>query len=126
MGKVIRLTETDLVRLVKKVIEEQEEPSNPTKDEYIIQPMLNRGYQIVKELSLADGDYNVKGSGSVLCLYQNGKDTGYCIVATNGIRGAWSDNTKVRVTNKTVQLPTIINTGKVYRILFKQPEQTQN
>lgn len=115
MGKTIRLTESDLTRLVRKIIKEQSD-----LDKYTVNPIIeDEGYKIVNELSLSDGVYNVDGSGSVLYLYQNGKNTGYCIVATNGIRGQW-DNTKVKVTNKTIQLPSIIDTGKVYRILYNQ------
>jgi len=103
---------------VRKVIKEQEVSSDV--DKYIVNPIIeDEGYKIVNELSLSDGVYNASGSGSVLYLYQNGKNTGYCIVATNGIRGQWKD-TKVNVTNKTVQLPSIINTEKVYRILYNQ------
>ena len=119
MSKIIRLTESDLVRLVRKVIKEQEVSSDV--DKYIVNPIIeDEGYKIVNELSLSDGVYNASGSGSVLYLYQNGKNTGYCIVATHGIRGMWDENTKVNVTNNTVQLPSIINTGKVYRILYNQ------
>jgi len=105
-------------RLEKRLLGEQEVSSDV--DKYIVNPIIeDEGYKIVNELSLSDGVYNVSGSGSVLYLYQNGKNTGYCIVATNGIRGEWN-NTKVNVTNKTVQLPSIIDTGKVYRILYNQ------
>jgi hypothetical protein len=115
MSKIIRLTESDLVRLVRKIIKEQSD-----LDKYTVNPIIeNEGYKIVNELSLPDGVYNASGSGSVLYLYQNGKNTGYCIVATNGIRGQWN-GTKVNVTNNTVQLPSIIDTGKVYRILYNQ------
>jgi hypothetical protein len=115
MSKIIRLTESDLTRLVRKIIKEQSDV-----DKYIVNPIIeDEGYKIVNELSLPDGVYDVGGSGSVLYLSQNGKNTGYCIVATNGIRGQWN-GTKVNVTNKTVQLPSIIDTGKVYRILYNQ------
>ena len=119
MKKTVRLTESELIKLVKRVIEEQGVPSDPVIDEYIVKKYLDRGYKIVNELSLPDGEYDVSGSGSVLHLSKDGKETGYCVISTSGIRGPWQ-NTKVTVTNKTVQLPNIISRGKVYRILFKE------
>jgi hypothetical protein len=56
-GKVINLTESDLRRIVKKVIKEQEQPKEKAKPQY----------KLVKSFGLED--YNQKPTGQEIALY---------------------------------------------------------
>ena len=55
MGKIIRLTESELVGLVKRVIKEQSNSGG--------NPLINSGYKKVLDVNLPDGTYigNVDG-----------------------------------------------------------------
>ena len=81
MKKVIRLTESDLVRIVKRVINEQNIPE---------------GYKDISQwfftpegvVYIPDGEYVVDGYGYQGTIKtKDGKDTGYIITLVGGIRG---------------------------------------
>jgi|688.fasta_scaffold1112736_1 hypothetical protein len=112
MKKVIRLTEDDLTRLVKRVIKEQENFSF-LENEYV-KKYLQDGYKIVPKITLPDGDYTKWGSGYSIELYnQDGEtDTGYVIITKDGIRGMWSGN-PINVVGGTIPEES------VYKILYK-------
>ena len=93
----------------KPLIKEQDDDkfleghvANVTKD----------GYKQVNKISLPDGEYKKQGSGYQVNLYDSdGKTfTGYVIVTTSGIRGAWN-NQPENVTNGTIR--------DAYKIFFK-------
>ena len=93
----------------KPLIKEQDDDkfleghvANVTKD----------GYKQVNKISLPNGEYKKQGSGYQVNLYDSdGKTfTGYVIVTTSGIRGAWN-NQPENVTNGTIR--------DAYKIFFK-------
>jgi hypothetical protein len=117
MAKTIRLTESDLVRLVKKVINEQDDTSFYDNK---VNSLINDGYKIVDKISLPDGTYNLSGWGYTCYLNKDGKDTGYVYVTKNGIRGSWSNsNTKVNVVGGKIEKV------EVYKMLFNQSKAGQ-
>jgi hypothetical protein len=84
MKKIIRLTESDLVRLVKRVIQEQGD-------------VAPQGYKDITEwysspegvFYIPDGEYLMDGFGyQGVIKTRDGKDTGYMITLKNGIKGA--------------------------------------
>jgi hypothetical protein len=48
MKKIIRLTESDLVRLVKRVIKEQSETTTSSGEKQVSGPFSKKGYEVVK------------------------------------------------------------------------------
>jgi hypothetical protein len=110
MTRIVRLTESDLTRLVRRVIREQDD--NTKFLEGHVSNVLKDGYKQVNKISLPDGEYKKQGSGYQVNLYdRDGKTfTGYVIVTTSGIRGAWN-NQPENVTNGTIR--------DAYKIFFK-------
>lgn len=117
MKKIIRLTESDLVRLVKKVIKEQENPS--------LSEFISKGYKdITSEFStptgrvlIPDGTYEANGGGGSFTIYQNGKETGYVILDDGGIRTILAKPVVVKDNGGTVIIPSGTKFGK---LLFNQ------
>ena len=81
MKKIVRLTENQLVNIVKRVLSEQQIP---------------KGYKDITQwvtspqgvLYIPDGEYFVDGSGyQGKIKSKDGKDTGYLITLKSGIRG---------------------------------------
>jgi len=88
MKKIIKLTESDLNKIVKRVIEEQS--FDPKKD-YLSKGYIDVTDGFVKDtyvLQIPDGTYNCDGAGySFKILSNDGKDTGYVVIMNSGIRG---------------------------------------
>ena len=88
MKKIIKLTESDLTKIVKRVIEEQS--FDPKKD-YLSKGYIDVTDGFVKDtyvLQIPDGTYNCDGAGySFKILSNDGKDTGYVVIMNSGIRG---------------------------------------
>jgi len=88
MKKIIKLTESDLTKIVKRVIEEQS--FDPKKD-YLSKGYIDVTDEFVKDtyvLQIPDGTYNCDGAGySFKILSNDGKDTGYVVIMNSGIRG---------------------------------------
>ncbi len=88
MKKIIKLTESDLTKIVKRVIEEQ--TFDPKKD-YLSKGYIDVTDGFVKDtyvLQIPDGTYNCDGAGySFKILSNDGKDTGYVVIMNSGIRG---------------------------------------
>lgn len=118
MGKIVRLTETDLTRLVRRVIKEQENNSRNSNLDNRVNDLVSDGYKIVPKFDLPDGEYNLGGSGYVCYINKDGKRTGYLYVTTGGIRGVW-DKHKVEIMNGQINKPPL---GEVYKILFNQSQ----
>ena len=51
MGKIIRLTETDLTRLVKRIIKEQNEPTPETNKKGIQDLLIKNGFQLQSQFN---------------------------------------------------------------------------
>jgi hypothetical protein len=113
MKKVIRLTENDLVRLVKKIMNEQVDTS---RHDARVNSLIQDGYSVVDKISLPDGEYDLTGAGYICYLNKDGKNTGYAYVTTGGIRGMW-DKQKVRVVGG--KIPNLMY-GEVYKMLFNK------
>jgi hypothetical protein len=88
MKKIIKLTESDLTKIVKRVIEEQS--FDPKKD-YLSKGYIDVTDGFVKDtyaLQIPDGTYKCDGAGySFKILSNDGKDTGYVVIMNSGIRG---------------------------------------
>jgi len=88
MKKIIKLTESDLTKIVKRVIAEQ--TFDPKKD-YLSKGYIDVTDGFVKDtyvLQIPDGTYNCDGAGySFKILSNDGKDTGYVVIMNSGIRG---------------------------------------
>ena len=117
MKKTIRLTESDLTRLVKKVIKEQEDQNKEHRtflDQKYVNELIKNGYKVVTKIELPDGDYKKDGGGyQIDILNQDGNtDTGYSIVTNNGIRGMWNGQ-PINVVGGTTPRESI------YKILYK-------
>jgi hypothetical protein len=95
---------------VKPLLMEQDEHTKFL--EGYVANVIKDGYKQVNKISLPDGEYKKQGSGYQVDLYdRDGKTfTGYVIVTTSGIRGAWN-NQPENVTNGTI--------GDAYKIFFK-------
>lgn len=103
MKKVVRLTESDLLRLVKRIVKEQE--FDPKKE------YLSKGYVDVTDgfmkdtyvLQIPDGQYKCDGSGYSFEIKTNdGKKTGYVVIINSGIRGMITG--PATVSNKGINL----------------------
>ena len=109
-GKVIRLTESDLKRIVKRVLTEQNE------DEWLetnyVKRKLDKGYTEVDKIDLSDGTYHKGGGGyGIIVQDEEGNDLGYYIVTNGGIRGMWSGQ-EFEISGGKPDL-------NVYKILYK-------
>ena len=96
MKKIIKLTESDLTKIVKRVIEEQS--FDPKKD-YLSKGYIDVTDGFVKDtyaLQIPDGTYKCDGAGySFKILSNDGKDTGYVVIINSGIRGMITGPVKV-------------------------------
>ena len=122
MKKVIRLTESDLVRLVKKVINEQQKDYS-FLDTHIGDKYKQEGYVEVKEMKLPAGTYLRGGSGNAVVLFDsNKKNTGYILLMKRGIRGPYKG--KPMELDGTPWYPDTPDTpeedGGLYKILFNK------
>lgn len=81
MSKIVRLTEADLTRIVRRVLNEQDIPE---------------GYKDITQwyfspqgvFYISDGEYLMEGSGyQGVIKSKDGKDTGYMITLKSGVRG---------------------------------------
>ena len=120
MKKIVRLTESDLVRLVKRVINEQSENPNAGNDAKV-QNLINAGYKVVPKFNLPDGEYELSGFGYTCYVNKDGKNTGYAYVTTGGIRGSWSGK-MINIVSGQIEK---IMYGDVYKILFNQTKVGQ-
>jgi hypothetical protein len=96
MKKIIKLTESDLTKIVKRVIEEQS--FDPKKD-YLSKGYIDVTDGFVKDtyaLQIPDGTYKCDGAVySFKILSNDGKDTGYVVIINSGIRGMITGPVKV-------------------------------
>lgn len=68
-GKIVNLTETDLRRIVKRVLNEENDPYG--------EKLKKLGYVEVDKLDLPDGDYVANGGSLFVIKDSEGKKTGY-------------------------------------------------
>ena len=120
MKKIVRLTESDMIRLVKRVITEQSENPNAGNDAKV-QNLINAGYKVVPKFNLPDGEYELSGFGYTCYVNKDGKNTGYAYVTTGGIRGRWSGK-MINIVSGQIEK---IMYGDVYKILFNQTKVGQ-
>lgn len=122
MKKIIRLTESDLKRLVEKVLEEQNENYDDL-EKYYVEPLLRNGFKLVSKIDLPDGVYKKFNGGFYIDIYnQDRSNTGYRVVMKNGIRGMWKGE-PVKVVGGTIPSGGMDYKG-VYKIFYKPEEST--
>lgn len=122
MKKIIRLTESDLKRLVEKVLEEQNENYDDL-EKYYVEPLLRNGFKLVSKIDLPDGVYKKFNGGYYIDIYNQDKsNTGYRVVMKNGIRGMWKGE-PVKVVGGTIPSGGMDYKG-VYKIFYKPEEST--
>ncbi len=110
-GVTINLTESDLKRIVKKVLTERVVP-----------------YKKVDKINLPNGDYLGDGGGNVYSIKdKNKKDTGYQVKSKVGIRGM-KDNDPVTISNGIPNSETWGEGGEyVYKdVGYKAPTNDPN
>ena len=122
MKKVLRLTESDLVRLVKKVITEQEKDYS-WLDSKVGDRYKQEGYIEVPKMDLPAGTYLRGGSGNAVVLFDsNKKNTGYILLMKSGIRGPYKGSPMEL--DGTPWYPDTPDTpeedGGLYKILFNK------
>jgi hypothetical protein len=119
MKKIIRLTESDLKRIVKKVIQEQESGGSFLDKDYV-EELKRDGYKEVPKVDLPDGTYLKGGGGYEIYLYgSDKKNTGYVLVTFDGIRGSWNGQ-PIKISNGTIAPDVQENEQGVYKILFNK------
>lgn len=85
-----------------------------------VKNLINVGkYVIVDEISLPDGEYDLRGSSSVCYINKDGKDTGYAYVTTGKISGFWAFN-DFNVINIVGGKIHNLKYGEVYKMLYNQ------
>lgn len=117
MKKIIRLTESDLVKLVKRVINEQENPW--------LKELLSKGYKDITnefitptgKVLIPDGTYEANGGGGKFSISQNDKETGYIVLDDSFIRTILAKPVKVIDGGGNVEIPSGTKFGK---LLFNQ------
>jgi hypothetical protein len=121
MKKVVRLSENDLTRLVRKIISETvvAEQDNSRYDKKVA-GLTQNGYRVTDKISLPDGEYDLSGMGYVCYLNKDKKNTGYAYVTTGGIRGSWA-NSGAKVNVVGGKIPQV-EYGEVYKILYNKSE----
>jgi hypothetical protein len=122
MKKVIRLTESDLVRLVKKIISEQSKDYG-WLDTKVGDTYKKDGYVEVSKMQLPAGTYLRGGSGNAVVLFDsNRKNTGYIWLMKQGIRGPYKGS-PIELDGQP-NYPDSPNTpeedGGLYKILFNK------
>jgi hypothetical protein len=122
MKKILRLTESELVRLVKKVIKEQQKDYS-FLDTHYADKYKKDGYIEVKQMQLPAGTYLRGGSGNAVVLFDsNKKNTGYILLMKRGIRGPY--NGKPMELDGDTWYPDTPDTpeedGGLYKILFNK------
>jgi hypothetical protein len=96
MKKVIRLTESDLVRLVKRVIKEQEEDENDKNWTSIVSSLLSTN---PKQIKMKDGNHSLNwGSHSA-----GGYDWGLSIGKTGTFTFQSENNVKSKQVSELIQ-----------------------
>ena len=119
MKKVIRLTESDLTRLVKRVIKEQKDNSSYLDNNYVIE-LKQSGFKEVPKVELPDGTYMKGGGGYRIELYgSDKKHTGYVLVTRDGIRGIWQGQ-PIEIVNGTIAPEPYRGPIEVYKTLFNK------
>jgi hypothetical protein len=107
MSKKIKLTETELTRLIEKVIGEQKEDFL----DKISKSLIDKGYKEVD--SIPDGKYKKGGFGYAIKLSTTGGiPTGYVLVVHNGIRGQWSGTLDMKDSQT--------NDASLYKIFYNE------
>lgn len=117
MKKKITLTESQLISLIKKTVNKiiSEQTADDFLDNYYVSPELSKGYEIVNEINLPDGEYvSVKGGYAAEIFNKNNAPTGYLVITNKGTRSVGLKEL-VEISNK--QLVDV----DVYKILFKKP-----
>jgi hypothetical protein len=122
MKRVIKLSENDLTKIIKKLITEQSDDEWGTTgvwlEENYIEPLKNDGYIEVEKIDLPNGDYKKWGGGHQIDLKDGVIDTGYIIITENGIRGSYGGKTTIKINNGIVTNTGI--SGEVYKYLYKE------
>ncbi len=122
MKKIIRLTESDLVMLVKKVISEQAKDYS-WLDTKVGDLYKKDGYEEVSKMQLPAGTYLRGGSGNAIVLFDsNRKNTGYVLLIKRGIRGPYKGSPmELDGTPWYPDTPTTPEEdGGLYKILFNK------
>lgn len=111
MKKIIKLTESDLIRIVKRAINEQTTQEKMERERKIkemldgddyYKRLKRQGYKEQTQINLPDGEYYGGGGGYQFDVYTNDrKFTGYSLLILNGISGIFDSRDKIDIKSGT-------------------------